>query len=160
MRFWRTGPPENFHVKSSHRGQVTVWVAKLSHSLLGPIFLNETVNCEWYLHMLQNDLPPFMANGLPLHTEWYMQEGVTPLIAKTVLHLNTVFGPHIMSNCYPDRHNCGNFWPRVSLDLNPCNFFFVGILEGGVPMETIQWILDNRNACWVVQRGWGRLVSP
>jgi hypothetical protein len=47
-------------------------------------------------------LPPFMANGLPLHTEWFMQDGVTLLIAKIVLHLNTVFGPHIMSNCYPD----------------------------------------------------------
>jgi hypothetical protein len=73
--------------------------------------------------------------------------------------VNIVFALRVTSNRYPDQHNCRNFWPRQSRP-ESLRLLFVGILEGGVPTETIQWILDNRNACWVVQRGWGRLVLP
>jgi len=79
--------------------------------------------------MLPNDfLPPFVVNGLPLHTQWFMQDGVVPHIANIVLHLNTVFGPCVMSIRYPDRHNCGN-----SPDLNPCDFFLWGFLKEVFP---------------------------
>jgi hypothetical protein len=37
-------PTENFYGKSRHRGIVTALVAISSRSLIGPIFLNETVN--------------------------------------------------------------------------------------------------------------------
>jgi hypothetical protein len=37
-------PTENFHGKGSHRGKVTALVAMSSHSLIGPIFLNKTIN--------------------------------------------------------------------------------------------------------------------
>jgi hypothetical protein len=37
-------PTENIHGKSSHRGKVTAMIAMSSHSLIGPIFLNKTVN--------------------------------------------------------------------------------------------------------------------
>jgi hypothetical protein len=151
MRFWGTGPPESFHEKSSHKGQVTVWVAKPSHSLLGPIFLHETVNSEWYLHMLQNNfLPPFMANGLPLHTQCFMQ---------TLPYMWTLFWPSHHVELLSRSAQLQNFWPHVSPDLNPCDFFLWGFLKA-FPQKPFNTILDDRNACWVVQRGWERLVSP
>jgi hypothetical protein len=58
-----------------------------------------------------------------------MQDGVKLHTANFMLDLNTFFGPHIMSNRYPDQHNCGNFWPHIIHDLNPCDFFLRGFLK-------------------------------
>jgi hypothetical protein len=67
---------------------------------------------------------------------WFMHDGATLHDANIVLDfLDIVFGPHIMSNRYPEQHNCSNFWPPLSPDLNPGDFNF---LEGeAVPMKAI-----------------------
>jgi hypothetical protein len=93
-----------------------------------------------------------MANGLPLHTEWFMQVGVTPHIGNSVLHLNTVFGLQVTTNCYPDRHSCGNFWPLVNPDLNPWDFFLWGFLKEVFPHKPFSELkmtgmLGLRNTC-------------
>jgi hypothetical protein len=60
--------------------------------------------------MLQNNfLPPITANGLPLYTQWFMQDGVAPHIANVILRVNIVFALRVTSNRYPDQHNCRNF---------------------------------------------------
>lgn len=41
MRYWETEPPVNSQIRSSHRGNVTVWVAKSKQGLMGPMFFNE-----------------------------------------------------------------------------------------------------------------------
>jgi len=52
-----------------------------------------------------------------------MQDGATLHDANIVLDfLDIVFGPRVMSNRCPDRHNCSNFWPPLSPDLNPGDF--------------------------------------
>jgi len=61
--------------------------------------------------------------------QWFMQDGVMLHTANFMLDLNTFFGSHIMSNSYPDQHNCGNFWPHTIPDLNPCDFFLRGFLK-------------------------------
>jgi hypothetical protein len=58
-----------------------------------------------------------------------MQDGVILHTANFMLDLNTVFGPHIMSNRYPYQHNCGNFCSHIIPDLNPSNFFLWGFLK-------------------------------
>jgi hypothetical protein len=81
--------------------------------------------------MLQNDiLVQLTAKGLPMPTQWFMQDGAMLHTANVMLDfLNTVFGPRIMLNCCPDHHNCGNSWPSLSPDLNPCDFFLWGFLK-------------------------------
>jgi len=71
---------------------------------------------------LQNDfLPQLTANGLPLQTQQFMQDGATQHTANVVLDFwNTVFGPRVMSKRYLNRHKCGNSWPALISDLNPC----------------------------------------
>ena len=79
--------------------------------LIGPIFINETVNCEQYLHMFQNNfLLQCMAQALHLLTLWLMQDGAWPHTVNNVLDLfNAVFVPSITSKCYLDHHNCDIF---------------------------------------------------
>jgi hypothetical protein len=80
--------------------------------------------------MLQNNfLLQLMANGLPLQTWWFMQDGATQHTRNVLLNLNTVFSPYVMSDCCSDHHSCSNFWPHVSPDLNPCDFFLWGFLK-------------------------------
>jgi hypothetical protein len=131
VRFWEREHPHNFRERSSHGRKVTVWVAISSNSLIGPIFFNETVDSQRYLHMLQNDfVPQLMATQLLIGTQWFMQDGATPHTVNVVLDfLNTIFGPRVMSHRYPQRHNCGQFWPPLCLDLNPCDFFLWGFLK-------------------------------
>ncbi|PSN33240.1 hypothetical protein C0J52_27426 [Blattella germanica] len=37
--------------------------------------------------------------------------------------LHETFGNRVMSHSYPQRHQGGFFWPPLSSDLNPCDFF-------------------------------------
>jgi hypothetical protein len=54
----------------------------------------------------------------------YMQDGVKPHTSKVVLDfLNTDFGHHVISSRFPDCHNGGKFWPLLSPNMNPCDFF-------------------------------------
>jgi len=90
---------------------------------------------------------------------WFIQDGATMHDANIVLDfLDNVFGPRIMSNCYPDHHNCSNFWPPLSPDLNPGDFnLWYSLKEKLFPQKpSNNW--DMRNACWVVHRNWGRHV--
>jgi hypothetical protein len=86
VRSWAREHPHNFRESSSHARKVTVWVAISSHGLIGPIFFNETVNSQLYLHTLQNEfLPKLMATQLTIRKQWFMQDGSTPHTANAVL---------------------------------------------------------------------------
>jgi len=67
-----------------------------------------------------------------------MEDGVTLHTAFFMLDLNTVFGPHIMSNHYLDQHSCGNFWLHVFPDLNPCDLFLWGFLKVFAQKQSIK----------------------
>jgi hypothetical protein len=44
-----------------------------NHGLLGPIFIEETVNSERYLSMFRDtSVPHRLATGLPLQIHWFM----------------------------------------------------------------------------------------
>jgi hypothetical protein len=58
-----------------------------------------------------------------------MQDGFTLHTANIMLDLNTVFGPHIISNRYLDQHNCGNFWSHIIPGRNPYDFCLWGFLK-------------------------------
>lgn len=66
MWWWETEPPANSHERSSHGGNVSVWVAMSKQDLISLMFFNESVYSEQYLHVLQNFVPQFTANVLPL----------------------------------------------------------------------------------------------
>jgi hypothetical protein len=52
----------------------------------GPIFFEQTVNSEHYLSTLHNTfMPHLLATGLPLQTQWFMQDGARPRTVNIVL---------------------------------------------------------------------------
>ena len=70
MRFWGMEPTGNFRGKSSHRGKVTTLVAMSSHSLIGPVFFNETVNSGVFGYTAERLLATTTANSacLSIHS--------------------------------------------------------------------------------------------
>jgi hypothetical protein len=90
-----------------------------------PLFFNKTVNADRYLYMLQNNfVPQHIATQMPLEVQWFVQDCATPPTADKVLYfLHNNFGTRVVSHRYLDHHYCGNFWPPISANLNPCDLF-------------------------------------
>jgi hypothetical protein len=142
VRFWATENSPVIHEKVRHAPRITVWVAISSHGLLGPIFFEETVNSERYLSMLHNTfVPHLLATGLPLQTQWFMQDGARPHTANVVLD---IFVSRVISNRLPDRFARGQNWPPNSLDLNPCDYFLWGFLKEKTFPKKTQTIMELR----------------
>jgi hypothetical protein len=83
-----------------HALKITVWVTISSHGLIGPVFFDQTVNSEHYLSMLRNSfVPQLIATGLPLNTQWYMQDEAILQTANVVSDfLHDTFGPSVISH--------------------------------------------------------------
>jgi hypothetical protein len=98
LRFWVTENPCVIHEKVHHAPRV--WVATSSHGLLWPTFFEKTVNSERYLRVVRNTyVPQFLATGLPLQTQWFMQDGARPHIVNVVLDfLHDIFDLRVASN--------------------------------------------------------------
>jgi hypothetical protein len=81
--------------------------------------------------MLRNTFVPyFLATGLSLQTQWFMQDGARLHTANVVLDiLHDTFNLHVISNQFPDHFTCGQNWPPDSPDLNPHDYFVWGFLK-------------------------------
>jgi hypothetical protein len=108
-----------------------LWVTISSHGLLGPIFFEEIAKSERYLSVLPNTFVPHcLATGLPLQTQWFMQDGARLHSANVVLDLlHDTFNSRVISNQCPDRFTCGQNWPFSSPDLNPHDNILLGLLK-------------------------------
>ena len=74
--------------------------------------------------------PHLLATGLPIHTQWFMQDGARPHTANVVLDfLYETFNLRVMSHRFPERREGGKLWPPHSPDINPCYFFLWGFLK-------------------------------
>jgi hypothetical protein len=114
---WPSEDPRVIHEKVQHAPRITVWVAISSHELLGPICYEEAVNSGRYLSMLRNtSAPHLLATGLPLQTQWFMQDGARLHTANVVSDfLHDTFDSHVISNRFPDRVACERNWPPIAL---------------------------------------------
>ena len=81
--------------------------------------------------MLENSfIPHLLATGLPIYTQWCMQDGAHPHTANVVLDfLYETFNLHVMSHRFPERHEGGKLWLLHSPDINPCDFFLWGFMK-------------------------------
>jgi hypothetical protein len=105
--------------------------------------------------MIQSDfVPQLMATQLPTGTRWFMQDDAPPHTDNFVLDfLNNIFGLHLTSHSYLERHNYEQLWPPLSLDLIAYGLFVCGVPAGeGVLNETSQRYGNRSNYCPVVQR--------
>jgi hypothetical protein len=80
-------------------------------------FLSRDIEQCSLLSMLCNTfVSHFLATGLPLQTQCFMQDGARPHTANVFLDfLYHNFDNHVISNRFPDHFSYGQKWPRVVL---------------------------------------------
>jgi len=78
--------------------------------------------------VLENSfIPHILATGLPIHTQWFIQDAARPHAANVVLDfLYETFNLRVISHRFPELHDVGKLWPPHSPDMR---FLFMGILE-------------------------------
>lgn len=110
-------------VHHQKRYSINVWAAIVGDELIGPVELPNRVTAEVYCHFLQDTLPNLLKD-VPLNVRgmWFMQDGHPAHSARQVTALlNNTFNNRWIGNHGPVH------WPARSPDLNPIDFFSLGI---------------------------------
>ena len=115
----------NQHLKvekdMQHRASVTVWAGISSAGIIGPVFIEGTVNAEKYLKILQEHVFN-LAQDM-----WFMQDGAPAHFARKV---REELDMHLPGR-WIGRRGAIEWSPR-SCDLTPCDFFLWGFLKDKV----------------------------
>ncbi len=128
FRYWSDKNPGFLKEVPLHSPRVTVWAAIGCGSVIGPVFVDGTINGNSYLTLLQNEFLP-KAQQLPnFHSLVFMQDGAPPHWATAVRNwLSDTLPGRWMGRGSPNLP-----WPANSPDLTPCDFFLWGYLKSRV----------------------------
>lgn len=111
------------------RFSVNVWCGILGDRLIGPFFINGTLDQEKYHQLLVGEIDNFL-DELPLaelNTLFFQQDGAPPHNARiNVNWLNIKYGEKWIGTQGPVR------WPARSPDLTPLDFWLWGYLQDQV----------------------------
>lgn len=106
------------------------WFSKI----VGPIFINESVNMDVYEGILQDYfLPQAQKLGWLDGQHFFQQDGAPPHCTDgnlDILHEN--FGAEVIARRVPVRFHQGLAWPAYSPDLTPCDYFLWGYVKDKV----------------------------
>lgn len=143
VRFWATEKPRaTREIRIQGRSSLHVWCGLLDNKIIGPIFIDGSLNGEKYLNLLTNDVENYLDN-LPLRQYneiiWH-QDGAPPHnVLPVVNYLNGKYETWI--------GRAGPIgWPPNSPDLTPLDSFLWGFLQNKVyetPVQDIE-VLRNR----------------
>lgn len=130
MRYWSA---ENPHWMREQHTQwpekVNVWAGLLGNNIIGPFFMENTLNGPRYLQLLQDRILPAILRvcedqDINFNNLWYQQDGAPPHYHRDARHyLNEIF-----PNRWIGRRGSIE-WPPRSPDLNPLDFFLWGYLK-------------------------------
>jgi hypothetical protein len=91
--------------------------------IVGPVFFNETINCESYLRVILGQFFSELTEEERLYS-WFQQDsGTAHTACMSMQPLSDVFGDRIISS---------DIRPACSPDLHPCDFFFSACLKDKV----------------------------
>lgn len=125
VRYWSQ---KNKHlsrdVTTQYPQKLNVWAGILGDHIIGPFFLNGTLNAQSYLQLLQNHIVPAVRDlAVNFNDIWFQQDGCPAHNARIVQECLSLHFPHTIST----RGNIS--WPPRSPDLTPCDFFLWGYLN-------------------------------
>ena len=107
---------------------VNVWIGIINNRLIGPFFLSDRLNGEYFLHFLQEELP-ILLEDLPLNVRqqlWFQLDGCPAHYSRPVRNWLNI------SKHYPERwigRSGPVAWPARSPELTPLDFFLWGHLK-------------------------------
>lgn len=135
-RFWsQENPHWMLEHHTQHHQKINVWAGIIGRNIIGPFFINESLNSERYLVLLQNEIIPALYNLFPNenHPErladrvWFQQDGAPAHFGLVVRqYLNNIF-----PNRWIGRRGFIE-WPPRSPDLTPLDFYLWGHLKTNV----------------------------
>jgi hypothetical protein len=71
-----------------------------------------------------------VATGIPMRTQWFMQDVERLLTAKVALDFfHQTPGEAVTSGCLAQHHDCGHTWPPLGHHIIPCEFLTWGFLN-------------------------------
>lgn len=129
-RYWsQQNPRVIVETNRQHRFTVNVWCGILGDRLIGPFFIDGTLNQDKYHQLLIQNLDNFL-DELPLaelNRVFFQQDGATPHNARiNVDWLNSKFGQKWIGTYGPVR------WPARSPDLTPLDFWLWSYVQDRV----------------------------
>lgn len=127
-RYWTR---ENLHrynsTKTQYPEKVNVWAGIIDTHVVGPFFIEGTINAERYCQLLEERIIPALNN---LHLEgplWYQHDGAP---AHFSLQTRNILDLHFPGRWIGRGGQIG--WPPRSPDLTPLDFFFWGKIKSAV----------------------------
>src|SRR3978361_153384 len=145
-RYWSR---DNLHIfnqtHTQYRQSVNVWMGLLNGRLLGPFFIEGTLNGNKYLSLLQENIVPAI-NELQLNNVWYQHDGAPAHYTRGV--------QNVLNATFPRRWiGRGGYihWPPRSPDLSPLDFSIWGLLKSKVytpvPLNNVEELKDRIRLC-------------
>lgn len=133
MHYWSVENPHWLReVEHQRPWSVNVWCGIIGDKLIGPVFIEGTLNGEKYRNLLQDELP-ILLEDVPLEVRqnmWFQHDGCPAhysAIVREVLNRN-------YNDCWIGRGGPVN-WPARSPDLTSPDFFLWGYLKEKVYTE-------------------------
>lgn len=132
-RVWGTQRPELVVSKPLHPKKLTVWCGLSASGIIGPFFIEQTINSERYKTLLENDvIPELIEKGL-IDDHWFQQDGAPPHSTNMILdYLRDNFGDRVIARNFTTRFGDGYEWPPYSPDLSPLDFYLWGYIKDSV----------------------------
>lgn len=135
--------PENPHVIKRIRkqgyGTVNVWCGIHQNTIVGPVFMNESLNAVRYMNILQGDVENYL-DSIPLanrNSVIWQQDGAPPHSVRNVTqYLNEKY--QLWIGRYGPIH-----WPANSPDLSPMDFSLWGTLKQHIYENSIYNNIDD-----------------
>jgi len=156
-RYWDNTNPHIFREGHTQFPQkVNVWAGILGNKIIGPLFIEENLTGDLYLHLLENVIDPLITESLENQTDqhgnllldeqalFFQQDGAPPHYALPVRNW--------LNERFPDRwigRRGAIEWPPRSPDLTPLDFFLWGHLKTVVYKNQPENILDLK--CKIVE---------
>ncbi|GBN12631.1 hypothetical protein AVEN_132279-1 [Araneus ventricosus] len=104
------------------------WAAISSKGIIGPFFLEQTINAAKYLGILDEFVVFHYALDDHWNTFWFMPDGAHPRRTPAVFDfLSEHFNDRVIALDYDKHTRSCMAWLPYSQDFTPCDFF------GGVP---------------------------
>lgn len=125
LRYWSVENPRMVR-ESEHqyRFSINVWAGIHRNQIIGPVFINGTLNAERFLEILSGPVAEY-TDELPLADHrhlWYQLDGAPPhSVTSSRERLTQMFGEQWIGRFGPVR------WPPRSPDLTPMDFFLWGM---------------------------------